>query len=556
MKGAQIVVESLLKEGVDTVFLYTGGAVVEIFDELYKHRKEIMYIQPRHEMAGTHMADAYARATGKVPVVIVTSGPGATHTISGIATAYMDSSPMVIITGQVPISKIGTDAFQEADITGITMPITKANFLIQDVDDLAQTLKNAFHIAQTGRPGPVLIDLPTNVQMAKTRYHYPKEPKLTAYNYIEKGHPKQIKEALKLIKSAHKPLIIAGGGVNLSDSMHLADQFIDKSNIPAIHTLMGNGINPKKEDLYLGPFGMHGAVYSNYAVQEADLLISLGVRFSDRVLGEAKSFAPHAKIIHVDIDPAEIGKTIKVDVPIVGNVRYVLEEFLKAEFNNQHKEWIEKLNGYKKKYPLQKYEDTGTLKPQYIIELANKIFPEDTIVATDVGQHQMWVSQFFRFRHPRQLITSGGLGTMGFGLPASVGAKIGRRDKDVLMFSGDGGFQMNIQELATVKRYGLNIKMIVMDNNSLGMVRQWQELLYEGRYSGTPLPCNPDFAKIAEAYGIKSLKLDKKENAEAAIKELYQSEKSMLIHAKIDPEENVLPWVPSGRSLNDIITKI
>jgi acetolactate synthase-1/2/3 large subunit len=508
---------------------------VEIFDELYKHRKEIMYIQPRHEQAGVHMADGYARATGDLAVMIVTSGPGATNTVSAIATAYMDSIPMLVVTGQVPTSKIGTDAFQEADIVGLTLPITKANFLVKDVDELAITLKNAFYIARTGRPGPVLVDILVNVQKENTRVQYPKQPNLRAYKIQEKGHPRQIKVALKLIEGAKKPVVIIGGGVNLSDSMPLANQFIDK--------------------FYFDMLGMHGALYANYAVQNADLLIGLGVRFSDRIMGDANTFAPHAKKIHVDIDPAEIGKNIAVDVPIVGDIRSVLKDFIEAEIANDHAEWIEELKDYKEKNPLT-YDNTGDLKPQYIIQLANKYFPDETIVVTDVGQHQMWVAQYYRFKHPRTLITSGGLGTMGFGLPAAIGAKIGKRNKEVLMVAGDGGFQMNIQELATVKRYGLNIKMIVMDNFSLGMVRQWQELLYGKRYLGTPLDCNPDFAKIAEAYRINSRTLSHKQDAEEAIKELAKSEKSMLIHALIDKKENVLPWVPSGRSLDDAVTKI
>jgi acetolactate synthase I/II/III large subunit len=555
MKGARIFVESLLKENVDTVFYYTGGSVVEIFDELHKSRKDIRYIQCRHEQAGTHMADGYARATGKLPVVLATSGPGATNTITGIATAYMDSVPMVVVTGQVPTSKVGTDAFQEADMVGLTLPITKANFLVKDVEELAITLKNAFHIARTGRPGPVLVDIPTNVQMQKTHFQYPGEPDLKAYKIQEKGHPRQIKAALKMLMNAKKPLVIAGGGVNLADCIDLANRFVDTFNIPVVTTLMGRGIKPGKRELDYDWLGMHGALYANYAVQNADVILSLGVRFSDRIMGKVDTFASKAKMIHVDIDPAEIGKNVPIDIPIVANVRSVLEDFMETKPEGDYSHWIEELKEFKKNHPFQ-YEDTGTLKPQYIISLANKFFPEDTIVATDVGQNQMWTAQYYDFKFPRTLITSGGLGTMGFGLPAAIGAKLGKMDKDVLMVAGDGGFQMNIQELATVKRYGLNLKMIVMDNFALGMVRQWQELLYEKRYSGTPLLCNPDFAKIAEAYGIKSIKISEKDEAEEAVKELAQSEKSMLLHALIDKEENVLPWVPSGRSLTDVVTKI
>lgn len=555
MKGAELFVEALLKENVDTIFYYTGGSVVEIFDELYKHRKELQYIQCRHEQAGAHMADGYARATGKLPVVLTTSGPGATNTVSGIATAYMDSIPMVVVSGQVPLPKVGTDAFQEADMVGITMPITKANFLVRDVDELGITLKNAFHIARSGRPGPVLVDIPSNLQVARTRTRYPRKPDISTYKIQEKGHPKQIKAAVELIKEAKKPVFLIGGGVTLSDSMDLVNQLMDKFKIPAISTLMGRGVNPEREDLYFEGLGMHGTLYANYAVQNCDLLIALGVRFSDRIMGDIKTFAPKAKKIHVDIDPAEIGKNIPVDVPIVGDLKSVLAEWLGADISTDYSEWVEELKDYKTNHPLT-YEKGGALKPQYIVELCSKIFLEDTIVVTDVGQHQMWTSQFYKYRHPRTLITSGGLGTMGFGLPAAIGAKVGKRNKEVLMIAGDGGFQMNIQELATVKRYGLNIKMIVMDNLALGMVRQWQELLYEKRYSGTPLDCNPDFAKIAEAYRIDNMVLDKNEDAEKVIKKLAKSEKSMLIHALIDREANVFPWIPGGRSLDNPVTKI
>lgn len=556
INGAQIVVRSLMKEGVDTLFCYIGGSVIPIFDALYKVKHNIQLIQPRHEQGGTHAADGYARSTGKVGVIMVTSGPGATNTVTGIATAYMDSIPLVIITGQVPTPRIGTDAFQESDITGITLPITKTNFLIKDVDDIALTIKKAFYIAKTGRPGPVLIDIPSDLQKKETNFVYPDTMNLKSYNPKNNGHPKQIKAAFELLKKSKKPLVLVGGGVNFSNSTELANQFINEFNIPAVTTLMGHGINPAKEELFYGGIGMHGALYGNYAIQNADLILALGTRFSDRILGDTSSFAQNANIIHVDIDPAEIEKNKEIRIPIVGKVSSVLKEFLKkGKTGNNHNEWISDLNEYKKKHPL-KYENNGELKPQYLVQLANQLFPEDTIVASDVGQNQMWVAQYFRFRRPRSLLSSGGLGTMGFALPAAIGAKIGNPNKEVLMISGDGGFQMNIQELKTVKKYNLNLKMVILDNNYLGMVRQWQELLCEKRYSETSMHDNPDFVKIAKAFGIKARTLKKHEEAEDTIRDLVNSRESMLIHAMVKKDENVLPMVPAGKSLNKVILKI
>ncbi len=554
MNGARIVVESLKKEGVDTLFCYTGGAVISIFDELHKHGEGITMIQPRHEQGGTHAADGYARSTGKPGVVLVTSGPGATNTITGIATAYMDSTPLVVITGQVSTDKIGTDAFQESDVTGITLPITKANFLVKDVNDLALTIKRAFFLATTGRPGPVVIDIPGDVQKQECKFTYPDDPGLTSYRPKESGHPKQIKSTAKMLSKAKKPLILAGGGVNLSQANDELNSFLNKYNIPVATTLMGHGINPEDVRLFCGFVGMHGTLYANYAIQNADLIIAIGVRFSDRITGDASVFAKNAKLIHVDIDPAEIGKNIPVDLPIVGPAKSVLKELNGADIKGDYSAWIEEIDDYRKKNPLV-YEKTGTLKPQYLVELASKIFPEDTIVATDVGQNQMWVGQYYRFRYPKTFLTSGGLGTMGFGLPAAIGAAVGNPDRQVLMFSGDGGFQMNMQELNTIRKYNLKVKMIVMDNSYLGMVRQWQELLFEKRYAGTDMGDNPDFIKLAEVFGIRAVRLEKPEDAERVLKELAECETSMLVHAAIDPNENVLPMVPAGKPLDKVITK-
>ncbi len=554
-KGTRIIIESLMKEGVDTLFCYIGGKVIPIFDELYKVDHNIKLIQPRHEQGGTHAADGYARSTGKVGVVLVTSGPGATNTVTGIATAYMDSIPMVVLTGQVSTTEIGTDAFQEADITGITLPITKTNFLIKDIDDLAVTIKKAFHIAKTGRPGPVLIDIPVDIQNNEAKFQYPKTLDLESYNPKEVGHPKQIKAALNLLEKSKKPLVLVGGGVNFSDATPLVNEFLNKFNLPMVTTLMGHGADPDKEELFHGGIGMHGTLYGNYAIQNADVLLALGTRFSDRILGETKSFASHAKIIHVDIDPAEIDKNKKINVPIVGTIQSVIQELInKGKPSNAHEEWIRELADYKERNPLAYSSDS--LKPQQLIQLANQYFPDDVIVSTDVGQNQMWVAQYFRFRQPRSLLTSGGLGTMGFSLPAAIGAQIGNPHKQVLMVSGDGGFQMNIQELTTIKKYNLNVKMLVLDNSYLGMVRQWQELLCDERYSETDMSDNPDFSKITEAYGIKAKKISKIEEAQDAMIELVESKTSMLLHAIVDQEENVLPMVPPGKSLDYVISKI
>lgn len=555
LNGAQIFIECLKREKVDTLFCYIGGSVIPIFDELHKSDHDIQLIQPRHEQGGTHAADGYARSTGKTGVVLVTSGPGATNTVTGIATAYMDSSPLVVVTGQVPTSKIGTDAFQEADITGITLPITKTNFLVKDVKDLAMTMKKAFYIANSGRPGPVVVDIPSDIQRDITEFIYPEKLDLKSYNPKDSGHPRQIKAALELLKEAKKPLLLVGGGVNLANATGLVNSFIKKYGIPAVSTLMGHGINPN-DNFYYGGIGMHGTLYGNHAIQHADLILALGVRFSDRILGDVKSFAPEAKIVHVDIDPAEIGKNKEILVPIVGNIETILTEIMeKADILNDYSQWISSLTNFKKENPMT-FQDNGSLKPQYLLKLAQEYFPENTIVVSDVGQNQMWVSQYFRFRHPRTFLSSGGLGTMGFALPAATGAKVGNPDTEVLMVSGDGGFQMNIQELTTINKYKLNVKMLVLDNCHLGMVRQWQELLCDKRYSETDMSDNPDFVKLGNAYGIKCTSVDNVKDAKEMMKKLAESNESMLLHAKIERGENVLPMVPAGKSLNNVLTKI
>ncbi|MCK5154648.1 MAG: biosynthetic-type acetolactate synthase large subunit [Spirochaetales bacterium] len=550
-----MIVESLKKEGVDTVFCYTGGAVISIFDELYKHGEGLNLIQPRHEQGGTHAADGYARSTGKTGVVLVTSGPGATNTITGIATAYMDSSPLVVITGQVASTLIGTDAFQESDVTGITLPITKANFLVKNIKDLAVTIKKAFYIAGSGRPGPVVIDIPGDIQRQNFHFNYPETVDLQSYKPKDSGHPKQIKSALKLLSESVKPLVLTGGGVNLSNAMPEMNEFLNKTGIPVVHTLMGNGINPEDDNQFFGFIGMHGTLYGNYAIQNADLIMAVGVRFSDRIIGDPKSYGKNAKIIHIDIDPAEIGKNISVELPIVGSAKSVLKELNCVDFKMDISEWQNELVKYKKDYPLS-YEYNDKIKPQAIIELAQKYFPEDTVVATDVGQNQIWVAQYYRIRQPRCFLTSGGLGTMGYGLPSAIGAAVGNPDKQVLMFAGDGGFQMNMQELGIIRKYGLKVKMIILDNNYLGMVRQWQELLFDKRYSGTDMDFNPDFVKLAEVFKIKAVLLKDPKEADRVIRELMESDESMLVHVVVDPDENVLPMVPAGKALDEVLTKL
>ncbi len=555
MKGSRIVVESLKKEGVETLFCYIGGSVIPIFDALYIYGDSINRISPRHEQGGTHAADGYARSTGKPGVVLVTSGPGATNTLTGIATAYMDSIPLVIITGQVSGKYIGTDAFQESDITGITMPITKANFLIKSASDIAVTFKKAFHIANTGRKGPVLIDIPTDVQNEECEFVYPDNIEIAGYRPDSKGKSEKIKKAMALIRDSKRPLIISGGGIISSGAVEELNQFAKNFGIPVVNTLMGYGCDPGNSSLYLGGLGMHGSLYGNYAVSNCDLLIALGCRFSDRILGDPQKFAPDAKIIHVDIDPAEIGKNISADLSIIGSAKTVLHEFNKNKSSKDYSKWLNMILDYKKLHPLE-YKPSKKMRPQYVIQKSAEIFDNDTIIVTDVGQHQMWVPQFFPINKSGSHLTSGGLGTMGFALPAAIGAKIGNPDKEVLMFSGDGGFQMNIQELTTIKKYNLNLKMIILDNAYLGMVRQWQQLLYGGRYSQTDMNDNPDFVKVVKAFGIEAKRVNSKNECIDALRELKLSKNAMLLHIPVEREENVLPMVPAGKPLNEAVTEI
>ncbi|AKG91424.1 acetolactate synthase, large subunit [Geoglobus ahangari] len=550
MRGADAIVKALEKEGVKHIFGIPGGAIIEVYDALFD--SEIRHILTRHEQAAVHAADGYARATGRTGVAFATSGPGATNTVTGIATAYMDSSPIVVMTGQVARSLIGNDAFQEADITGITMPITKHNYLVTDENDLLRIVKEAFHIASTGRPGPVLIDLPKDVTVAEVEFDYPDKIELPGYKPKYAGHPRQIKKAAELITKAERPVILAGGGVVLSNASEELTKLAETIPAYVATSLMGKGAIPETHPLSLGFVGMHGSKYANYAVQEADVLIAVGIRFSDRTTGRVSDFAPNAKIIHIDIDPAEIGKNVDVDVPIVGDAKLVLRELIKHITYRKRKEWEEKVEGWRKAYPL-RYRQDEKIKPQYVIEKIWELAP-DAIITTEVGQNQMWAAQYFKVNRPRQFITSGGLGTMGFGFPAAMGAKTAFPDKQVVDIAGDGSFLMNIQELATCVDYGINVKVVILNNMFLGMVRQWQELFYDERYSATCLRCKEmSFEKIAEGFGAVGMTVEKPSEVEDALKEAFEIDAPVVIDFRVDRLENVYPMVPAGAALHEVI---
>ncbi|MCM0084292.1 biosynthetic-type acetolactate synthase large subunit [Geomonas sp. Red32] len=561
MNGARIVLECLKREGVDTIFGYPGGTVINLYDELFSF-KEIRHILPRHEQAGVHAADGYARATGKVGVALATSGPGATNTITGIATAYMDSIPMVILTGQVPTALIGNDAFQEADIIGITRPCTKHNFLVKDVKDLAVIMKKAFYIARTGRPGPVVVDLPKDIQIAQTEFEYPETVDIRGYKPTVEGHPRQIEKAVAMIAQAKKPVIYVGGGVILGNASEELTTLAKQLDIPVTTTLMGLGSFPEDHPLSLGLLGMHGTYYANMAVSHCDLLIAVAARFDDRVTGKIASFAPHAKIIHLDVDPTSIKKNVRVDLPIVGDVREVLTQMLKvtdaknkdlAAAKEGFASWKAEIDEWKSKHPIT-YRQTGsTIKPQYVIQRLRALSDPDAIVATDVGQHQMWTAQFFGFTIPRTLLSSGGLGTMGFGLPAAMGAQAAFPGRQVIAICGDGGFQMNMQELATMVQNRLDVKIVILNNNFLGMVRQWQELFFDKRYSSTCMELPIDFIKLAEAFGAVGLRATKVDEVDEVITKGFATKGPVLMEFKVAREEKVLPMVPAGASLTEMV---
>jgi len=550
MIGAQILIECLKREGVEVVFGYPGGQVLPIFDKLYD--ADLKFILTRHEQAAAHAADGFSRATGKVGVCIATSGPGATNLTTGIANAYMDSIAMVAITGQVKTFLIGNDAFQEADVTGITRPITKHNYLVKDVKDLARIVREAFYIASSGRPGPVLIDVPSDIQLQDTEFIWPEEVKIRGYNPTLFGHPGQIKKAAKLIGQAKKPLLYAGGGVISAGAHHELKELAEKIQAPVAMTLMGLGGFSGTHPLSLGMLGMHGTGFANHATMESDLIIAVGARFDDRVTGRLDAFAPFAKIIHIDVDPASISKNVAVDVPIVGDARNVLGQLLEEiKKVPDTSEWHKAISSWKRKYPLT-YKDSAKIKPQYVIEQIYEAAGDGAIITTEVGQNQMWAAQWYKYTAPRTFISSGGLGTMGFGFPAAMGVKLGCPDKTVIDIAGDGSIQMNIQELGTCVCNKINVKVAILNNGYLGMVRQWQELFYKKRYSQVCIT-SPDFVKLAESYGALGIKVTKKEEVRPAIEKALATDNTVFIDFHIDPQENVYPMVPAGEAINRMI---
>ena len=560
IKGARILLECLSRLGIKEIFGYPGGAVIPIYDELYSF-KDIKHYFARHEQGAVHEADGYARSTGKVGVCLATSGPGATNLVTGIMTAHMDSIPLLAITGQVTSTLLGKDAFQESDIVGITVPITKNNYLVQDIRELPRILKEAYYIASTGRPGPVLVDIPRDIQLEEIPYDefkklYEQEFELEGYNPVYEGHKGQIKTAIKMIKDAKKPLIIAGAGILKGHAYDELKEFVDKTNIPVAMTLLGLGSFPGNHELALGMIGMHGTTYANYAANEADLVIAAGMRFDDRVTGNPLKFLPNANIIHIDIDPAEIGKNKLIDVPIVGDVKNVLAELNRKIPKLSHTKWLDEVAKLKKKYSLTfRKTEEDILIPQEILFEINKLTKGEVIVATDVGQHQMWSAQFIKFNNPYSILTSGGAGTMGFGLPAAIGAQVANPDKKVLAIVGDGGFQMTFQELMMVKEYKLPVKIFIINNSYLGMVRQWQELFNDRRYSSVDLSYNPDFIKIGEAYGIKSIQLKTKKDLKKHLKKILESDEAVLVECIVEKEENVYPMIPAGKDVSCIVGK-
>ena len=560
INGARIVLETLHRLGVTDMFGYPGGAVIPIYDEIYSF-PDIKHYFVRHEQGAAHAADGYARVSGKVGVCLATSGPGATNLVTGIMTAYMDSVPMLAITGQVGRALIGKDSFQEADIQGITMPITKHNYLVQDIHDLPRIIKEAYFIAGTGRPGPVLIDIPkdiqtTSISMAEYNKLFEVPIHLEGYDPTYKGHQGQIKKAATLIKNAKRPLIIAGAGVLKSSAMDEIKELAEKANIPVCNTLVGLGSFPGDHELALGMVGMHGTVAANYSTEEADLVIAAGIRFHDRITGHPDFFCKKAKIIHIDIDPAEIDKNVTINVPIVGDLKHVLTELNSLVEAATHDAWIGQIRAWQDEYPMVVPELVdGELNPQYVLSELNKIADRDAIIVTDVGQHQMWAAQFLTHKMPHTIVTSGGAGTMGYGLPAAIGAQIGAPTKQVILVVGDGGFQMTFEELMMVKQYDLPIKIIIINNGFLGMVRQWQEIFNKRRYSYVDLEMSPDFIKLADAFGLDAHRIESVEDFTSTFTNYITSDESIILDCRVKREENVLPMIPAGGTVSGMMGK-
>ncbi|MBU1095423.1 MAG: acetolactate synthase, large subunit, biosynthetic type [Ignavibacteriae bacterium HGW-Ignavibacteriae-2] len=557
LSGADIFFECLKREGVEVIFGYPGGATLKIYEKLYDI-DWLNHVLVRHEQGAAHAAEGYAKATGKVGCVLVTSGPGATNTVTGIADAYMDSVPIVVFTGQVPSHLIGNDAFQEADIVGITRPITKHNFLVRDINELAATIKKAFYIASTGRPGPVVVDLPKDVIMSETEFEYPEEVDIRGYKPKYRGHYNQIKKAAEIISNAKRPLLYVGGGVIMSEGSQELTLLARENNLPVTMTLQGLGAFPGTDPLSLGMLGMHGTFWANQAINNCDVLVSLGARFDDRVTGKVETFATNAYKIHVDIDPTCIDKNVIVDLPIVGDVKHVMAE-LTAEMVKKPdiNEWLNQINSWREQCPLEYEKNDGRLRPEFILEKISEKTNGEAVIVTDVGQHQMWTAQYYKYNHPRSNLTSGGLGTMGFSVPAAIGASFGIKDRPIISISGDGGFQMNLQELITAKAYNLPIKFIIINNSFLGMVRQWQELFHKEKYSFTDLGAsNPDFVKVGEAFGIPSSSTDNPAEVDALLDNaLAFNDGPILIEFKVVKEDMVFPMVPSGASISEMMVK-
>lgn len=561
LTGAEAIVKCLEEQGVEVMFGFPGGVIIDLFDELEKSK--ITNVLVRHEQAAVHAADAYARVKGDVGVALVTSGPGATNTVTGIASAYMDSIPIVVFTGQVPTALIGNDAFQEVDIIGITRPCTKHNYLVKNPDELVSIIREAFYIARTGRPGPVLVDLPKDIVMGKVKFAEPKPIKMQTYRPTYEPHPGQIAKACKEILKAKKPVIYAGGGVILSDSNEELTELATKLNIPVTMTLMGLGGFPGTHKLSMGMLGMHGTYFSNMAVSKSDLLIAVGARFDDRVTGRLDAFAPHAKIIHIDIDPTSISKNVHVDIPIVADCKYALtamnrwfdvrEDFKPKDHAKKLAPWLSEIKKWKNKHPLGYVDEGDIIKPQFVVQKLHEFTKGEAIITTEVGQNQMWAAQFYHFNHPRHFMTSGGLGVMGYGFPAAIGAQMAAPGKTVIDVAGDGSIQMNIQELATARQYKCPVKIAILNNAYLGMVRQWQELFYDKRYAGTDLAVSPDFVKLAEAYGALGLRATKKSEVVPVIKEALKTKNTVVMDFVIAREEGVFPMVPAGKATTEML---